>query len=127
MPATEHSTKWLQRFCLACWLLAAGYGALLLEPARPMLLGLMFGPPIALTSWLAADTRRTHVANVVDIGWLFYAMWPILLPWYVYRTRGPGAWPLTLRLYVLSLGGLLGFISGAIVNVVVSIVLELAT
>jgi len=107
--------------------MAAGYGLFLLEPARPMLVGRMFGPPIALSTWLATDTRRTQVANVVDAGWFFYALWPVLLPWYVFRTRGPGSWRLTLRLYVLALAGLLGFISGAIVNVLVSLVAALAT
>jgi hypothetical protein len=40
------------------------------------------------------------------------------------RTRGPGSWRFTLRLYLLGLAGMLGFISGTIVNVVVSIVGE---
>jgi hypothetical protein len=118
----NHPLRHLQIFSFSCWLLATGYGLFLLEPAGPMVLVLVFGPPIAVAAWLAADTRHTRIANVLDAGWFFYMLWPIVLPWYVMRTRGPGSWRLTIRLYVLALAGMLGFISGAIVNIVVSIV-----
>ncbi len=116
----------LHAFSLACWVIATGYGLFLLQPTSLPLLGLVAGPPIAVATWLAADAKHTRVAHVGDSGWLFYLFLPVAIPWYAIKTRGRRGWRLALQLYILSVAGLLGFLSGALVNFLASVVGALA-
>jgi hypothetical protein len=98
----------------------------LLQPAPLLGLALLFGPPVAVAMWLAADTKYTRIANVADAGWLLYLALPVTIPWYAVRTRGRGGWRLALQLYLLALAGVLGFVCGATINFVYSVITELA-
>ena len=63
-------------------------------------LGLQIEPPGALTLvhwlgllwivgwWLRTDSRKRGVASVYDIGFFLYIAWPIVMPYYLVKTRG---------------------------------------
>lgn len=100
-------------FSGACALFAMAYGVLELAPAPIMALLLVWGPAVAVTWWLAVDSKRTRVIDVFDAGFLFYLTWPVTLPWYAWRSRGLGGWTLAAKLYGLALAGQIGYIVGA--------------
>ena len=78
------------------------------EPLPPLAsLLVILGPLIAVLYWLRQDARDRRIPLVHDWGLFAYLAWPILIPWYVYRTRGPHGWPLTLLLFLGILAPLL--------------------
>jgi hypothetical protein len=97
-----------------CGLFATGYGFFDVEPNPFMTLCLGLGPAVTVGAWLAADTRHTGVAATAanTPGWPFCLAWPIVLPWYAWRTRGRRGWWLVVRLYVVALAGLFGMLAG---------------
>lgn len=66
-------------------------------PAFPRFL-VEVGPLFAVVYWLREDARARRVPLVFDWGFFALMAWPIAIPWYLRRTRGPHAWPLTLLL-----------------------------
>jgi hypothetical protein len=78
-----------------------------------MALLLVWGPPVAVTCWLTADSKRTRVIDAFDAGFLFYVTWPVTLPWYAWRSRGRSGWALAAKLYGLALAGQIGYVCGA--------------
>jgi hypothetical protein len=98
----------------------------MLVPATAMLFLLSWGPPIGVTIWLTADSRRLRAIRAYDTGLLFYLTWPLSLPWYVVRTRGRAGWRLVAKLYGLAVSGLMGFVLGAFLRVVVDVIAEVA-
>lgn len=97
-------------------LLGFAYGMLDLAPDQAMRLCLGWGPILAASAWLVADSRHTHVADVYDAGWLFSVGWPISILWYALRTRGRAGWWLAIRLYAISLAAVLGCILGEVLH-----------
>jgi hypothetical protein len=95
---------------------AVAYGLLGLIPGPVMTLCLMFGPSLAVAGWLAADARRTRVAAVYDAGWLFALGWPLVIPWYSWRTRGRAGWGLAAQLCASAVAPALGFGWGAVLR-----------
>jgi hypothetical protein len=81
---------------------AAAYAALGLEPQGLVRLYINFGPVLSLIGWTTADLRHTEFASIYDWGFLQCLAWPILIPWYLKRRYGNGAWPL-LGIFVLLL------------------------
>jgi hypothetical protein len=78
------------------------------EPLPPLAsLLVILGPLVAILYWLRQDARSRQISLVHDWGLFAYLAWPILIPWYVYRTRGPRGWPLTLWLFLGILAPLL--------------------
>ncbi len=84
--------------------LATGLATLHAVEARPfsafLLLLITLGPLLAVVAWLRADAQARKVRLVFDWGFLAYIGWPVLIPWYIYRSRGPHGWPLTLVLFL---------------------------
>lgn len=37
--------------------------------------------------WVMADSRRLGVPGSIDQGWFLFAIWPLALPYYLFRTR----------------------------------------
>ena len=116
MPERGASLAGLYLVAAIFLLFATAYGAVDLEPGAPMRLCLGAGPALAVATWLAADSRRTHVAAVFDAGWLFYLGWPIAIPWYAVRTRGRAGWWLAIQLYAIALAGPVGFVWGQLLR-----------
>jgi hypothetical protein len=44
---------------------------------------------LVIAYWLERDTRRTRLMRVYERGLFFFVGWPIVLPYYLIRTRGP--------------------------------------
>jgi hypothetical protein len=83
---------------VTCATVAAVYGLAGVEPSTVPTLVLSAGPLISVVLWLQNDARLRHFATVHDWGLLAYLFWPALVPWYLIKTRGPGAWRMALGL-----------------------------
>ena len=89
-------------------LVAAAYAASQIEPSPVVALFLSGGPLVAVILWLQKDARRTGVGAVQDWGYFLLLAWPVVIPWYAFKTRGRGGWRLTV--------GLLGLIGAASIS-----------
>jgi hypothetical protein len=101
---------------LFCSLVAALYAATQAEPSPAIALFVTSGPLLAVVLWLQKDARRTGVGAVQDWGYFLLLAWPIVIPWYAFKTRGRSGWRLMI--------GLLGLIGATYVSwlVVASVV-----
>ena len=81
-----------------CAVLGAIYGASTMEPGpwTAMLLTLL--PLTAVCVWLQADARRLRSGHVLDLGFLLWVFWPLVIPWHAFATRGWRGWRLALAL-----------------------------
>lgn len=82
-------------------LAAAVYASTQTEPAPIVSLFLTSGPLLAVVLWLQRDARRTGVGAVQDLGYFLLLAWPVVIPWYAFRTRGRSGWLLMLGLFAL--------------------------
>jgi hypothetical protein len=80
---------------------AALYTLAEVEPSNPMLTFWTLGPLIAVILWLQKDGQRTGVGAVQDWGMFAWFAWPVVIPWYAFKTRGRTGWRLLLGLIVL--------------------------
>ena len=56
--------------------------------------------------WFEVDSRQTRVLRLWDMGWFLTIGWPVVIPYYLARTRGSSGpssfhrawWPFTLQL-----------------------------
>jgi hypothetical protein len=81
-----------------CGVLAAVYGIAGLRPSALPLLFINLAPLVSVVLWLQNDARIRRVSTVHDWGLLAYLFWPVLVPWYVLRTRGRRAWAMAVWL-----------------------------
>jgi hypothetical protein len=82
-------------------LAAAAYAATQSEPSPIVALFLSSGPLLAVVLWLQKDSRRTGVGAVQDWGYFLLLAWPIVIPWYAFKTRGRSGWRLAAGLFGL--------------------------
>jgi hypothetical protein len=82
-------------------LAAAIYAAVQTEPSPIVSLFLSGGPLLAVILWLQKDARRTGVGAVQDWGYFLLLAWPVVIPWYAFRTRGRSGWRLMAGLFGL--------------------------
>lgn len=80
---------------------AAVYGSAQLEPSPIVALFLSAAPLYAVIMWLEKDAHRTGVGAVLDLGYFLLLAWPIVIPWYAFKTRGRSGWRLTAGLFGL--------------------------
>ena len=57
-----------------------------------------FAPLTAVCLWLQKDARRTGHASIQDWGLFLWLFWPVVIPWYAFKTRGPEGWRLLAAL-----------------------------
>jgi hypothetical protein len=86
---------------LVASIVAAVYAGARLEPSPVVGLFLSSGPAYAVILWLQKDAHRTGVGDVLDLGYFLLLAWPIVIPWYAFKTRGPSGWRLTAELFGL--------------------------
>jgi len=98
---SEHSLRGAKLTALFCAVAAALYA--LTEAEASLIVGLFFtaAPLIAVILWLQRDAKTTGVAAVHDLGFLLWVAWPLLIPWYAWKTRGRPGWRLTIGLFAL--------------------------
>lgn len=82
-------------------IVAAVYASVQLEPSPPVALFLSAVPLYAVILWLEKDAHRTGVGAVLDLGYFLLLAWPIVIPWYAFKTRGRSGWRLTAGLFSL--------------------------
>ena len=86
---------------LFCSLAAAAYAATESEPTPIVGLFLSGGPLLTVILWLQDDARRTNVGAVQDWGYFLFLAWPLVIPWYAFKTRGRSGWRLAAGLFGL--------------------------
>ena len=86
---------------LACGVAGAVYTLAGIDPAPVMIVVLNFAPPILVLLWVQKDARRRGIVTVLDFGLFLWFAWPVVLPWYAFKSRGRQGWRLLLGLMVL--------------------------
>ncbi len=66
--------------------------------------------------WLRRDNRRRGVLSIYDIGFFLYLAWPIVMPYYLIKTRGAKG-------LVVMLGFVAAYVGAAMVGIVFSVVI----
>jgi hypothetical protein len=67
--------------------------------------------------WLRADSRKRSVSSVYDVGLFLYVAWPIVMPYYLVKTRGAKGLLIILGFICASFGA-------AILGVVLSMLFQ---
>jgi hypothetical protein len=82
-----------------------------LPPAVPLLywIGFLW----AVGWWLRTDSRKRNVAVVYDLGFFLYIAWPIVMPYYLVKTRGAKG-------LLLILGFVVAYAGAAVLGILVS-------
>jgi len=111
--AKEPSLKTAKIIASFCAFTALVYGTLQVEPSSLMALFFLFAPGFAVVLWLQQDAKRNKIGAVVDFGFFVLILWPILMPWYVFKTRGRAGWRLLLGLFALIISADIGWMIGA--------------
>ena len=83
---------------MAASTVAVIYGLMGVQPSPLPALFLAFAPLISVIFWVQSDARFHRLATIQDLGFFVYLLWPVLVPWYVIKTRGTRAWRLALLL-----------------------------
>lgn len=80
-------------------MVAAVYALAQVEPSPVVTFCLSAAPTFAVVIWLQRDAARTNVGSVLDLGYFLLLAWPIVIPWYAFKTRGRAGWRLTVGLF----------------------------
>lgn len=80
---------------------AAVYTLAEIEPSAPVVTFWTLAPLIAVILWLQKDGQRTGVGAVQDWGMFAWFAWPVVIPWYAFKSRGRTGWRLLLGLIAL--------------------------
>jgi hypothetical protein len=75
-------------FCSAATALYAATDA---EPMPALGWFLGAGPLVMVILWLHQDARQRHIAAVHDLGFFLMVFWPVVIPWFAFKSRGQGA------------------------------------
>jgi len=113
LASNDISLRTAKVTAIFCALAAGVYAAVQAEPSPSLALFFSFGPLLAVILWLQKDARRTGVASVLDLGFFLWLAWPIVIPWYAFKTRGSAGWRLFLGLFVLISSAYLGWLTTA--------------
>ena len=84
--------------CVCCVFFAL-YGVIHRPPAPLIQLVCEFATVVSAVLWLEADARSRGLALVHEWGFLAYLAWPVMIPWYMVKTRGPHGLGLAAFLY----------------------------
>ncbi len=83
---------------VACAALGAIYGIFGIHPSLLPVLFITLAPLISVVFWVQNDARLYRLSTIQDFGLFVYLLWPVLVPWYVIKTRGVRAWTLIFLL-----------------------------
>ena len=84
-----------------CSIAAAIYTLADIEPAPIMEVLLRLAPLITVILWLQKDSQQRGLGVVQDWGMFVWIAWPVVIPWYAFKSRGPGGWLLLVGLVAL--------------------------
>jgi hypothetical protein len=88
---------------LFCSIATAVYVLAQLEPSPIVSLFLSLAPIVSVVLWLQKDALRTGVGAVQDWGMFVWFAWPVVIPWYAFKSRGRRGWRLLAGLLALIL------------------------
>jgi len=100
-PPDDVTLRVAKLAALVSSLTAAIYAGVQTEPSPGVALFLSVGPLFAVILWLQKDASRTGVGAVHDWGYFLLLAWPVVIPWYAFRTRGWPGWRLAAGLFGL--------------------------
>ena len=91
MKFASENDSWIRLIALYVVISQAGVGILAAMRAEPsgayfLLNHFIFLALVGL--WLDADNRRNRVMQIWDLGFFHYLAWPIVLPYYLVKSRG---------------------------------------
>jgi hypothetical protein len=98
---------------LACAIAGALYTLAEIEPAPVMMYVFSLAPPVLVILWLQQDARRHGFATVLDWGFFVWILWPVMIPWYAFKSRGRRGWRLLVGLLVLMFSPYIGALIAA--------------
>src|SRR2546430_4121657 len=90
------------------------YLGLQIEPPGALILVHWLGLLWIVGWWLRTDSRKRGVASVYDIGFFLYIAWPIVMPYYLVKTRGAKG-------LLLILGFIAAYVGAAILGIILSV------
>jgi len=94
----------------------AFYFARQLEPPALFSLVRWIGLLWVMGWWLRTDSRKRAVASVYDMGFFLYIAWPVVMPYYLLKTRGTKGLLFILAFIGALVGGvILGLVLSAVV------------
>lgn len=64
--------------------------------------------------WLETDSRRGRVLQIYDLGFFLYVAWPIVMPYYLVKTRG-------VKGLLLILAFVAAYVGAGVVGVLLSV------
>lgn len=76
------------------------YGLAHLSPAPVVQLSCSLATVIVVVLWLQADARVRRMQTVHDWGYFAFAAWPVIVPWYAFKTRGRKGWSIAMLIYL---------------------------
>ena len=79
---------WLYLFVVITQFVYGLYAAQQIEPPAAYSVLLRFAQVWTIGWWLLTDSRKRNVALVYDIGFFLYLAWPLVMPYYLIKTRG---------------------------------------
>lgn len=79
---------WLVAFSLLCWGQQATYAHYGIEGSGLSQLLWRWGTALLLVWWVQADARETKYRPCYEYSAFMFFGWPLLLPYYLLRTRG---------------------------------------
>jgi hypothetical protein len=82
------ATALLGTFFLLVNVGAALYGVAGLSPSEGFAFLNYVGFGLAIAWWIHSDSRRLGIRESLDEGWLVYLVWPLFLPYHLFKTRG---------------------------------------
>ena len=77
-----------------CSVVSAVYVLTGAEPSPVVAIFMYFGPLVTVLWWLRRDAERTGIGAVLDLGLFLWIAWPLVIPWYAFRSRGARGWSL---------------------------------
>ena len=116
--------KWLQGMVvptLALWFVIMGWGVASglapegAEPSKRILMLVKAALALSVTAWVMADARKRRRDLCYDFDSMLYFAWPVMVPVYLFQTRGLRAF-----LTLLCFGGL--WLVATVVTYVVAVV-----
>jgi hypothetical protein len=70
----------------------------------------------ALAWWLREDSRRRGVLSVYCLGFFLYLAWPVVMPYYLLKTRGAKG-------LLVMLGFVVAYVAAGIIGIILSLLL----
>ena len=67
------------------------------------------GLPILLSWWVQSDMRETSFRAPYEFGFLVFLFWPVVIPFYMWKSRGKEGVPLMLLLLLAMFAPVIGY------------------